>query len=1371
MASPPVPSLTPSPRPACRARLAQALLGLAAALGLGALAAQTLVPLTGVQRIEAGGTHTCAVLADGSLRCWGRNNFGQLGDGSTINRSLPTPVAGDLRNVSALAAGFEFTCALARNGGLHCWGSNSNGQLGDFTAQDRLVPEPVNSPELNASPDAALVALAAGGLHHCVTSTATAGAASTTACAGDNSRGQIGNDAISALPVTPRRQGVNSEGGNALAAGRLHTCQIVGGIVRCWGDNRSFQSDPSSSFSWIQRSAGVFGLPGGRAVDVATGSGHSCALFDVGGVWCWGDADEGQTGTGVTLGRRLPERVPDLPPAKAIDARGNSTCAVTDTGEVWCWGGQLGDLGNGRRARRLGGLEGLTVTAVAVGANAFDDAHACALADGGAVYCLGNNVFGQLGNGTAVAEFRSTMEPVLTELIAQSISFGAAPSGLRVGSSATVTATGGASGNPVVLASRTPAICSLGGSTVTALAVGTCTIAANQAGGGSYAAAPEATLSFDIESALQTITFANPGAQVFGTAPTLTATASSGLPVSFSASTPSVCTITRGGTLGFLASGTCTITADQAGNATFAAAPTVTQSFTVNAVLPAAPTAITASAGDASATVAFAPPSDNGGAAITLYTVTSSPAPSTGPTTWTGTTSPILITGLTNGRTYTFTVTATNSAGTSPASTPSNAVTPQVTFVAPSPRLDRALIGLRAGAIEVDVLANDGIDPALRAALVLSVPGAPSAGSAAVVSGAAGALPRLRYTPSGTAERDRVTYRACFGGLTACVESTLTIERRPLPVSALEWQAPAERGHRDQPIADLPALPAARFIAHGLVAAQVSTVTTDAASPADAPWRGGAIATTLRPLAGGSARRSWRVLVDSASLDGGDIDLFLGVDRNGNQRADADELTCASAGVGSGERCDLALDAPADGAIDYWIVVRGAGFGRIARVETFETPLDVPESQSSLVATGPGTLPVDAAFPLRFGWDDATWLPGEHRGGWVEFRADVGASLGWVPVRLSRGNAEPSAFALASGVDHVLALLPGAAHERLFIDVPPGTARLEATTRSADAIDLFLARVPPVTPSGAVPFVAAAPARAAAVASATTPSGSERLVIDSPAPGRWYVTPVSSPIGANARVTVRATLSGSAPRLQPGGYFNPSRSGTGLFVYPAGDQWAALWFTYAQDGTPTWFYLQAPRPGANGVWRSPIFRSAWDGARNRLTGVGEATITTTAVDAFTFSYTLDGETGGEAYANFSAGCPVIGGQRRNSSGLWFDPRTAGSGYVVQGFTDYEFQLVFAYDARGVPRYLAAERNGLGPAIDVQPLEQLRGACPLCARSGNPVRTRVGTLERTIEGGTLRRFRVDATYVDGVPGRWTADDTVIPLGELRGCAQN
>jgi hypothetical protein len=146
--------------------------------------------------------------------------------------------------------------------------------------------------------------------------------------------------------------------------------------------------------------------------------------------------------------------------------------------------------------------------------------------------------------------------------------------------------------------------------------------------------------------------------------------------VAFTSSTSGVCTITSSGLLAFVSAGTCSINADQVGNSSTSAATQVTQSFTVLAVEPGAPTSVVATASSGQVSVAFVAPASSGGASITSYTVTSSP----GGLTASGSSSPIVVTGLTNGTAYTFTVAAINSAGTGSYSSASSAVTPDVTY-------------------------------------------------------------------------------------------------------------------------------------------------------------------------------------------------------------------------------------------------------------------------------------------------------------------------------------------------------------------------------------------------------------------------------------------------------------------------------------------------------------------------------------------------------------------------------------------------------------------------------------------------------------------------------------------------------------------
>ncbi len=262
----------------------------------------------------------------------------------------------------------------------------------------------------------------------------------------------------------------------------------------------------------------------------------------------------------------------------------------------------------------------------------------------------------------------------------QTIVFGAPPT-VNVATTGTVTATGGASGNPVTFTSTTPAVCTAtgaNGATITGVTTGTCTIAANQAGDINYAAALQVTQNIAVGVGSQTIAFGAAPTVNVATTGTVTATGgASGNPVTFSSLTAAVCTATgtNGATITGVTTGTCTIAANQAGDVNYAAATQVTQNFAISASVPGAPTIGTATAGSASATITYSAPAFDGGSAILTYTATSNPGGITG----SAAAGPIVVNGLSIGTPYTFTVTAANAAGTGAPSASSNSVTPVAT--------------------------------------------------------------------------------------------------------------------------------------------------------------------------------------------------------------------------------------------------------------------------------------------------------------------------------------------------------------------------------------------------------------------------------------------------------------------------------------------------------------------------------------------------------------------------------------------------------------------------------------------------------------------------------------------------------------------
>jgi alpha-tubulin suppressor-like RCC1 family protein len=295
------------------------------------------VTVTGLSTAVAVSTedyYTCALLSDGTAKCWGDNTFGELGDGTTTSSSTPVPVSG-LINAVAIAVGGRFTCALLSDGTAKCWGNNWYGQLGDGTTTDSHTPVPVSG-LINA------VAIATGGYHTCALLSD-----GTVKCWGWNDYGQLG-DGTTTLRTTPVTvSGLTNA--VAIAAGDEHTCALLSdGTVKCWGYNGVGQlgdgkSNPIESHSAIPVT--VTGLS--NAVAIAAGWAHTCALLSDGTAKCWGDNDFGQLGDGTTTLRTTPVTVSGLTNAVAIAAGTYHTCALLSNGTVKCWGyngvGQLGD--------------------------------------------------------------------------------------------------------------------------------------------------------------------------------------------------------------------------------------------------------------------------------------------------------------------------------------------------------------------------------------------------------------------------------------------------------------------------------------------------------------------------------------------------------------------------------------------------------------------------------------------------------------------------------------------------------------------------------------------------------------------------------------------------------------------------------------------------------------------------------------------------------------------------------------------------------------------------------------------------------------------------------------------------------------------
>lgn len=267
-----------------------------------------------ITEISAGHLSTCALTATGGVKCWGLNGEGQLGDGTTTDRWNPVNMTGLGSGVVGIAAGGKHACAVLADGSVKCWGENSNGQLGDGTTTNRSTPVYVL-----ALPGGA-AAVAAGESHTCVRTRANGAK-----CWGWNYHGQLG-DGTTAQRTTPVDvTGLTSDVAG-LTAGDFHTCAVVatgGPHVQCWGANYDGELGDGSTTNRSTPSD-VVGL-GMAAIGVGGGRGHTCAFTTAGRVVCWGRNDEGQLGDGTTRSRSVPAPVPAIS-AKPSHPLGDVSC-------------------------------------------------------------------------------------------------------------------------------------------------------------------------------------------------------------------------------------------------------------------------------------------------------------------------------------------------------------------------------------------------------------------------------------------------------------------------------------------------------------------------------------------------------------------------------------------------------------------------------------------------------------------------------------------------------------------------------------------------------------------------------------------------------------------------------------------------------------------------------------------------------------------------------------------------------------------------------------------------------------------------------------------------------------------------------------
>nr|WP_246525805.1 hypothetical protein [Geomobilimonas luticola] len=368
--------------------------------------------------LAGGGQHTLALKADGSVWGWGYNNFGEVGDNTTIDRNAPvaarTLIAGT--GVVGIAAGSYHSLAVLSDGSVWAWGQNTNYQLGDGFTTTRTSPVMVSGLGILSG----TVKVAAGSLH----SLALKSNGSVWAW-GYGGHGQLGTNDVGGRS-TPTAVPTLSSGVSGIAAGELHSVAVkTDGSAWAWGFNSNGQVGDNSITNRLAPTQ-VNGLGAGAGViAVAAGSYHTLALKDDGSVWAWGSNANGQLGDNSTTQRLVPVQVYGLGPGAgviAVAAGSNFSLALKSDGSVWAWGdNSLGQLGDNSNTQRIAPVQvanmGSNSGVIKVAAGSI---HSLALKNDGSIWAWGYNGNGRLGDNSTtdrIVPVQSLITGVKTPLV------------------------------------------------------------------------------------------------------------------------------------------------------------------------------------------------------------------------------------------------------------------------------------------------------------------------------------------------------------------------------------------------------------------------------------------------------------------------------------------------------------------------------------------------------------------------------------------------------------------------------------------------------------------------------------------------------------------------------------------------------------------------------------------------------------------------------------------------------------------------------------------------------------------------------------------------------------------------------------------
>ena len=386
---------------------------------LGQAGTPTLVSQTGINFVSTstGLQQSCGLASGGQAYCWGYGGQGRLGTGSVNDQTTPTAVVQGGASYTSLSTGYSHTCAVASGGQAYCWGDNNNGRLGNGSTTDSTTPVAVTQGGVT------FASIRVGYYHSCAL---TSGGQAY--CWGYGLNGRLGNGGTGdqTTPVAVTQGGTVFA---SLSVGSSHSCGLTsGGQTYCWGSGANGRLGTGGTADQTTPAAVTQGGP--TYASISSGGSHTCALTSSGQSYCWGNAASGRLGDGSTSGTvSAPVAVTQGGLTFALVTSGYAgTCALTSAGVAYCWGSNTnGQVGDGATITQrttpvevAGGRNFTSINLSPIGT------HACALISGGQAYCWGYDDWAQLGTGI-VNQLSPGLTWYLVNSDGASVTFGVRP--------------------------------------------------------------------------------------------------------------------------------------------------------------------------------------------------------------------------------------------------------------------------------------------------------------------------------------------------------------------------------------------------------------------------------------------------------------------------------------------------------------------------------------------------------------------------------------------------------------------------------------------------------------------------------------------------------------------------------------------------------------------------------------------------------------------------------------------------------------------------------------------------------------------------------------------------------------------------------